>query len=40
MTEELQEKIIWQNVNSSKEKKKILTGRKNSCNRSRKNEGR
>lgn len=27
MTEELQEKIIWQNVNSSKEKKKILTGK-------------
>ncbi|MCI8519188.1 MAG: 30S ribosomal protein S1 [Clostridia bacterium] len=27
MTEELQEKIIWQNVNSSKEKGKILTGK-------------
>ena len=27
MTEELKEKIIWQNINSSKEKGKILTGK-------------
>ncbi len=27
MTNELQEKIIWQNINSSKEKGKILTGK-------------
>ncbi len=27
MTDELQEKIIWQNINSSKEKGKILTGK-------------
>ncbi len=27
MTDELQEKIIWQNINSSKEKGKILEGK-------------
>ena len=27
MTDELQEKIIWQNINSSKERGKILTGK-------------
>ena len=27
MTDELQEKIIWQNINSSKEKGKILNGK-------------
>ena len=27
MTDELREKIIWQNINSSKEKGKILTGK-------------
>ena len=27
MTDELQEKVIWQNINSSKEKGKILTGK-------------
>ena len=27
MTDELQEKIVWQNINSSKEKGKILTGK-------------
>lgn len=27
MTKELQEKIVWQNINSSKEKGKILTGK-------------
>ena len=26
MTDELQKKIIWQNINSSKERGKILTG--------------
>ena len=27
MTDELQKKIVWQNINSSKEKGKILTGK-------------
>lgn len=27
MTDELQEKIIWQNINSSKDRRKILTGK-------------
>ena len=27
MTDELQEKIIWQNINSSKDRGKILTGK-------------
>ena len=27
MTDELKEKIVWQNINSSKEKGKILTGK-------------
>ena len=39
MTGELQEKITWQNINSSKERGKILD-RKYNCNRSRKNERR